>query len=334
MSVEHLAKRLNPQQLRDVLRAQRHPDLAQRFDVNFVSPDGFWKSEEHMLQGTACDKIDDEVLERAYSPSVNSLRTRLVQWVFHEKPFICVGCSYQWPHRINVEKEKVPVRTHQVCGPETDLQASTFTANVIKLQCEGCGNIAAGINRWREKRSLTESKKAEDNSKEECDFTRMNKLSLAALKALCRAKHLFPSGTKADLVNRLMGCLRHGHRSECGKCKFPKLELVYSKEREDNKEDWETEPIAIQCTQTLMSNDKEQKCGWFNKITTTNKNVVLDFRLQDNLKGHLASVGIKCRKYVPPQPPRSPPSIKRRLSNSPVKRRPVKKPKTQSGKGR
>ena len=61
------------------------------------------------------------------------------------------------------------------------------------------------------------------------EVQRFGRLKIPELKRVCAATQLLVSGSKPQLIERVLGCKTHGRLgSVCSYCKHSKLELIYA----------------------------------------------------------------------------------------------------------
>ena len=76
---------------------------------------------------------------------------------------------------------------------------------------------------------------------------------VAELRKLCAANHLMVSGTKQELLLRLVKCRLHGSPGTCCVCRNPKLECLYA------NDDVTTLPYAVTCKHMKA---KSERCAF------------------------------------------------------------------------
>lgn len=115
------------------------------------------------------------------------------------------------------------------------------------------------------------------------DVRRFNLLKIAELKRVCAVNQLLVSGSKPQLVERLLGCKMHGRLgSRCPRCGNSKLELLYAPDSHE-------EPHAVQCKHMK---GRGRPCSFRREFTTATKASVLRGWLVDSADGDLHRVGM------------------------------------------
>eukprot|EP01045_Picozoa_sp_COSAG04_P035602 COSAG04_NODE_8292_length_995_cov_1.272321_2_plen_236_part_00 len=126
-------------------------------------------------------------------------------------------------------------------------------------------------------------------------YQKLNKLKQPQLKGLCAANKCPKSGSKAILVNRLLGFHTHGRKSGCPRCAHSMLRNARFGAKDNSKLELEFvdgQPVAIKCTH---QKGVGAKCGYRAELTPATKATILDIppaQLADP-DGYLVGVGLQ-----------------------------------------
>ena len=285
-------------------------DPAKQVDRDFISPIGYWTDFDSMYcalvppeDDPSFNPKDRDKYGLLCAPTPKTMRI----------PFICVGCYKEEPHRVIPGESPSEVRAmeHRVVA---EWDGGQNTGLPARLQCEPCfarhQRHQEKLRREREedhrreeierrewdkrsqaKQSIKRKAKQEEQERrlrttagaDDADKARMATLKIDALKRVCAANMLLVSGNKSQLLERLIGCRRHGRLgSACPQCKCGKLEMCY---RDDGPSGSFPEPSAVHCKHMKGMG---RPCGYVVKITSGGKSEVLKGKLIDSPEGDLA----------------------------------------------
>mmetsp|Transcript_10254 Transcript_10254/g.12241 ORF Transcript_10254/g.12241 Transcript_10254/m.12241 type:complete len:182 (+) Transcript_10254:130-675(+) len=122
----------------------------------------------------------------------------------------------------------------------------------------------------------------------------LKKLKVKELKLICMGNHLFKSGSKPQLIERIFMTNKHGGAGPCPKCAHNLF--IFFDETTD-------EPTGLECRNTSLY---RERCPHKATITPSNKSTVLTHTLRDTKDGLLQSVGIITQEIAPDSDPSQP----------------------------
>eukprot|EP00746_Dinoflagellata_sp_MGD_P161973 gnl/MRDRNA2_/MRDRNA2_89331_c0_seq1.p1 gnl/MRDRNA2_/MRDRNA2_89331_c0~~gnl/MRDRNA2_/MRDRNA2_89331_c0_seq1.p1 ORF type:complete len:291 (-),score=58.80 gnl/MRDRNA2_/MRDRNA2_89331_c0_seq1:208-1080(-) len=251
------------------------------------------KSIAHVHEMAQRDASDDEY---DYNPAMD-VATAADRIVRQDKSsrsmtsnFGCHGCLC-----VVEATRDVPVKVH-VTVEHWHGWASPFTGpekwEEIKLLCAGCAapDLAKAVE--ARKRTLKCNKERADKQSKRlkvhaaCNDTddfmsKVHKLKVPQLSALCATNAVLKSGKKEQLIERLVGVWRFGSLQSCPSCKHSCFEMLYKGD--------DSMPSVITCKHMR---GQGRPCGFSKKLTPDSMKEVLTTPLKDTAASDLASVGI------------------------------------------
>ena len=203
------------------------------------------------------------------------------------KSFLCESCHQTWQHAA--------------------AQEAHAAAQVEREVYDEAKENRAAEEAWRQQRAQEQKRKRAEKQEaaekrlkamagpEQDAYQKLNKLKKPQLEQLCAANKCPKSGSKAILVNRLLGFHTHGRKSGCPRCAESMRRNASFRAKDNSKLELEFvdgQPVAIKCTH---QKGVGAKCGYRAELTPATKATILDIppRQLADPDGYLAGVGLQ-----------------------------------------